>query len=305
MRTRVNPLQHFVAKLLQKPQYAWYATIPMSCFDLTAWLSLTIIMLIILRQGLKSAWNLMCANFVVHGLALYWVEPGLDSWVNAFMDFWPGYIAAFVLLYFRNWVSVAYAIVLMSGVFGAGLDFFFPHYAIAQLNLMLHAANKLNLPLPVSTFTQVVKQNQDLSIHLILGLQMLSAAFNAIISLTMARSIQSQLFYPMGFIHEMLNLRGCRWLLVSVLVSMFLVWGMGSLIPLYFIPTVLMYFFAVGMSIGVSALSKYRVQLVMMALTLAAFVLPYVMIPTFVVLGALDSVMNFRALLAKRLKPTI
>ena len=107
MRSRVNPLNLFAVKLLNQEKLAWFSTVPLACFDFTAWLSLTLLMLLILRKGIKPVWHLLCVNFLVHGLSLYWFNPGLNSWVNAFLDFWPGYLAALTLLYTRSWSGVA------------------------------------------------------------------------------------------------------------------------------------------------------------------------------------------------------
>lgn len=304
MRFKVNPLNLYILKLLNQEKYAWFATIPLSCFDLTAWLSLTLLMLMILRKGIKPVWNLMCANFMVHGLSLYWMNPGVGSWVNAFLDFVPGYFAATILLYMRSWSAVAVAMVVFSFLGALGIAQVFPDYVLSQLHQMLMSAKSLNLPLPVHVLTKTIEQHQDLSIHLMLGLQMMSSVLNVIISLTMARSIQSQLFNPMGFLHEMTNLRGHKGLLMSLLgaVLCLLVWK--GLFALYVIPSLLLYFFLVGMSIGVSVLARNRIQMVLIILSIAAMVLPYVFIPALIVIGALDAFVNFRALLAKRLEST-
>lgn len=304
MRSRVNPLHSYVVKVLNQEKYAWFATIPLACFDLTAWLSLTLLMLMILRKGIKPVWNLMCANFMVHGLSLYWFNPSIGSWVNAFLDFWPGYLAAATLLYTRSWSSVAWSMVIMSLICPIGINFQFPDYAISELNHMLISAKSLNLPLPIHVLAKMIKKHQELSLHLMLGLQMMSTVLNVIISLTMARSIQSQLFNPMGFLHEMMSLRGNRGLLLSLLGAILTILVFKGFLALYMIPTLLLYFFLVGMSIGVSVLAKNRIQMVLIVLSIAAMVLPYVFIPALVMIGALDSFVNFRALLAKRLEPT-
>ena len=304
MKSRTNPIQFLVARILQKPKYVWYATIPLSCFDFTSWIALTIVMLVILRFGIKSAWNLMCANFVVHGMELYLLNAHPSAWLNATLDFWPGYLAAFSLLYFRSWVAVAYAIILTSFVLGIGVDYLFPHYAALQLKQVISAANSLNMP--ASLFSHFFEQNKELSLHLIIGMHMLAASFNALISLSMSRSMQAQLVNCQdNYLQEILSLRGCRWLCALLMMSLFLLIQCEGLVTLYFLPTVLMCFFAVGISVAASSLTKYKVQIVMITIVLSVILLPYVFIPLFVVVGALDSVLNFRVLIARRLKQII
>jgi hypothetical protein len=314
MQSKVNMIQHYFAKLLKEPKYAWAATIPFSCFDAMSWIPLLIIMVLILRQGVKSSWNLMCANFVVHGLAMYYKEPSIYSWITASMDYIPGFLSAYILMYFRSWLWVAYSMVAFSGLFALGIDLVFPDYALSQIQQLLTAAKNVSLPLPLTNISQVVSTHQDFSTHMILGLQMLSAVFNAIVNLMMARSLQAQMFNPNGFEQEMLSLRGSRSLLSMTLVGICLVFVLNIVSPLYILPTLMFFFFGVGMSIGVSILLKQRFfarfkqnrsQVATIGLSIASFVLPYVFIPTFVVMGALDSVMNFRFLLQSRVKTTI
>jgi hypothetical protein len=314
MQSKVNMIQHYFAKLLKEPKYAWAATIPFSCFDAMSWIPLLIIMVLILRQGVKSSWNLMCANFVVHGLAMYYKEPSIYSWITASMDYIPGFLSAYILMYFRSWLWVAYSMVAFSGLSALGIDFIFPDYALSQIQQLLTAVKNVSLPLPLTNISQVVSTHQDFSTHMILGLQMLSAVFNAIVNLMMARSLQAQMFNPNGFEQEMLSLRGSRSLLSMTLVGICLVLILNCLSPLYILPTLMFFFFGVGMSIGVSILLKQRFfakfkqnrsQVATIGLSIASFVLPYVFIPTFVVMGALDSVMNFRFLLQSRVKTTI
>jgi hypothetical protein len=314
MQSKVNLIQHYIAKLMNEPKYAWAATIPFSCFDAMSWIPLMILMILILRQGVKSTWNLMCANFVVHGLAIYYKEPSVYSWVNAFLDYIPGFLSAIVLMYMRSWLWVTYALISFSGMCALGIAILIPDYALSQIHQTITAAKSLNLSLPIGSLELFIRQYQDFSVHMLLGLQMLSAVFNASINLMMARSLQAQMFNPGGFEQEMLNIRGSRALLGISLVSMILVFALNRFLPLYILPTLMFYFFGVGMSIGVSVLlrqdilaffKRSRSQVLTLGLGLASFVLPYFFIPTFILIGALDSVMNFRSLLIKRVKPTI
>ena len=314
MQSRVNLIQHFTAKLMSKPQYAWASTIPFSCFDAMSWLPLVIIMFLILRKGIPSTWNLMCANFVIHGLAVYCREPGAYAWVSAFLDYIPGFLSAMILMYTRSWTSVTYAMVGFSGLTALGIHILSPEYATAQLHQLITAAKNINLSLPMGDFESLIRKNQNFSCHMLLGLQMLSSVFNASINLMMARSLQAQLFNPGGFEHEMLSIRGSRSLLSILLLSILSLCLFNSFSALYIIPSLFFYFFAVGMSIGVSILLKNRLvsafkrsrsQVLTIGLSLASFILPYIFIPTFVIIGAIDSFMNFRLILSRRVKPSI
>jgi len=147
-----------------------------------------------------------------------------------------------------------------------------------------------------------LRQHFDFFAHLMRGEEILSVIFNAVMSLTMARSLQAQLFNPGGFLQEMLNLRGNRILFIVMALSILLVSNGGWLLPLYLLPTLLFYFFGVGLSIGVSILSKERKQVVFIVLVASSILLPYIFVPLYIGVGVLDSFINFRALLVKQIK---
>lgn len=306
MQAQSNPFQTFCMRILAQPKFSWAVTIALSCFDMTAWLSLALISLIILRHGVKAAWNLMCANFVVHGLSLYWFHPDAMSWINAALDFWPGFLGAVILFNTRSWYWTTCSMLGFMVVIVLGMDIYAPDYSALQLKGFLASAQNLasQMALPMQVVQQLVQEHSRFCAHLLIGLQILSVMINAVIGLTMARSLQSQLFYPQGFQLEMMSLRGCRWLLLLMLLSVLLIYHMNCLFPLYFVPTLVFYFFGVGLSIGVSTLSKNRTQIVFFVLTAASVLLPYVFIPMYVIVGALDSFVNFRLLLARRVKYT-
>jgi hypothetical protein len=307
MRSRSNLIQQYIIKMLDEPKFAWAFAISLSCFDFTAWIAMSFVMLVILRVGLKASFNLMCASFVVSGLSAYYHENSLDAWINVFLNCWPGYLSAIVLYYSRSWFWVAYVWVAFAFMSATLIANFMPEFSLHQLQNILQTANHLSseLPIPLTLLKKLVFQYQDLATHLILGVLMLSAVFNASMGLTMARSLQSQIYYPEGFHKEMLNLRGCRWLILLLALAMLLVWKLNYLFPLYMIPTLLFYFFVVGLSVGVSSLAKNRIQVVFGILILASVFMPYVFLPLFVGIGALDSFLNFRVLLSKKVKPFV
>jgi len=195
MQTSINPVQALFMRILNQPKFAWVVSLPLACFDMTAWVALTIVCLIILRKGVQSAWNLMCAVFVCHGLSLYWFHPQSMSWINAALDMLPAYIGAIALNYTRSWYKSALYILLMLLVVLLGMDKFLPNFADFQLNQLVSSAKDLSVQLtfPLKLVEQAIQTNRALCAHLLIGIQMLSVVFNAIISLTMARSIQSQL----------------------------------------------------------------------------------------------------------------
>jgi hypothetical protein len=102
----------------------------------------------------------------------------------------------------------------------------------------------------------------------------------------------------------MLNLRGSPLLIGVLSLGIFAVFGFSWYLPLYVLPSLILYLVGVGLSIAVGILAKNRIQMVLILLTVAAIVLPYVFLPCFLMMGFIDSLIDLRAILAKRLKYT-
>jgi hypothetical protein len=278
----------------------------LSIFDMTAWLSLSFLCLIILRQGIKAHVNLVTACFVLHTTYLYGLGGNTVSLVKAITDFCPGLIGAVTLSYFRSWLVSAISMVGLLFAIFLLVDIFIPTFGAEQFKmisaLLQNMSSQMNIS--VQAIRQLFDNHFEFFTSLMIGAQIMSALFNAVICLTMARSLQAQFFNPGGFLKEMLGLRGHQFLLIGLLVGIFLTWSMGWFWPLYLIPSIFLYFFCVGLSILVCALAKNRIQMVFLILVMASVLLPYIFVPLYVLTGVLDSFINFRLLLAKRIKYT-
>lgn len=308
MQIQANPIQQLIVNILNQPRLAWVVTLLMSCFNMTSWISILFIMLLILRHGVPAVFNLMCANFVVNGVVNYLEISTFHAWLNCLYDYWPSFVGAAVLYYTRSWnmVGMAMLSLLVFVILGVGLVY--PEFMHHELQtFILKAQHSIaNLPLPISfnVLEEHLKSNVELFANLLMGMQLMMVICNAFINLTMARSFQSQLVNPNGFRQEMLGLRGNRYLLVALIASLGLVFSAKQWFLLLLIPSVLFYFFAVGLSIIVSIFAKKRMQLGLVVLVLAAMVFPYVFIPLYISAGALDSFIDFRLFLASRVKYT-
>jgi hypothetical protein len=306
MQSRINPIQSLMMKMLTQPKFAWAVILPLSIFDMTAWLSLSMLCLLILRQGFKPHSHLVTACFVLHATYLYSLAPNSVSIIKAITDFWPSLIGAMSLLYFRSWTISAASMMGFLFVVFLSLDVFAPGFGAEQFKLITALAQNMSaqMNLSVQTIRQMFEHHIDVFTALMIGAQMMSAVFNAIICLTMARSLQAQIFNPGGFLKEMLGLRGNQYLLIGLILLLLAPSIMGWFWPLYLIPSLLLYFFCVGLSVAVCALAKNRIQIVFLVLVMASVLLPYVFVPLYVLAGVLDSFINFRVLLARRIKYT-
>lgn len=306
MQSRANPLQTFVMKILSQPKFSWAVILPMSFFDMTAWLSVSMLCLLILRQGIIKHANLIAACTVLHVAFLYWSHPNIASVVRAITDFLPGILGALILLYSRSWTLSAISMLGLLFVVYVLVDVLAPGFGADQLKMLSNLTQNMStqMNLPIGHLDRIIQNHFGFFVSLMIGVQIMSALFNAVISLTMARSLQAQIFNPGGFLTEMLTLRGNQYLLATLFLLLLMAWSLGWSWCLYLIPSILFYFYCVGLSIGICIFAKHRIQLVLFILVLASVLLSYIFVPIFVMAGALDSLINLRVLLAKRIKYT-
>jgi len=301
-----HPIHQFLAKIFQQPKKAWAVVLFLSCFDLTVWLAIVILCLLVLRLGLQKNFNLVCASFVLHGLSLYWHQPSAHAWINAFNDYWPAFIAAVALMYSRSWYWTFLSMLLFVLCDNVVLELLFPEYPSELLALIVTSLEQYSsqLHLPLHFLSKMIASHHSLAVSTMMGMDNMAVVFNAFISLSMARSLQSQLFNPQGFLHEMLNLRASTWLFFGLLLTFLMTLGSISELPLYALPSLLLYVAGVGLSIAVGLLAKNKIQLVFIVLSLATMVLPYIFLPCFIVMGLVDCLIDLRTLLANRFKYT-
>lgn len=308
MKNQTNPIQHLIVNVLNQPRLSWGITLLMSCFNMTSWISVLFIMLLILRKGVPAVFNLMCANFVVNGVVNYLEVSTYQAWFNSFSDYWPSFIGAAALYYTRSWNMSGMAMLVLLIFAVLGFNVIHPDFVVHELQSFMmkaqHSMTKFPLPISYQVLEQHISSNFQLFGNLLMGVQIMMVIMNACINLTMARSLQSQMFNPQGFRQEMLNLRGNRYLFLVLLASLGLVFSIKQWFLLLLIPSLMFYLFAVGLSIVVSTFAKNRMQLGLIVFVVAAMVFPYVFIPVYIVAGALDSFIDFRYLLASRVRYT-
>lgn len=301
-----HPIHQFLTKIFQQPKRAWAVVLFLSGFDVTVWLAIVILCLLVLRLGLQKNYNLVCASFMVHGLSLYWHHPSYHAWLNAFHDYWPALIAAVALMYSRSWYWAFLSMLTLLLLDNVVMNWLIPNYPAELLALFVNSLDQYSaqLHVPLQFLPKAIASHQALSVATMIGVDNMAVIFNAFISLSMARSLQAQLFNPQGFLHEMLNLRASLLLLLGLTLAILCIVGSISYLPLYAIPSLLLYLAGVGLSITVGLLAKNRIQLVVILLSLAAIILPYIFFPCFIMMGLLDTCIDLRALLANRFKYT-
>ena len=118
------------------------------------------------------------------------------------------------------------------------------------------------------------------------------------------RSLQSKLFYPGEFRREMLAFRGDK-IGLLLLVCMFIAANQHNVIAISLLPILMFYFLLAGLSLSFNVLAKQRPLSLMILLIASLMVLPFIMLPVYVIFGSLDSLFNLRLYLPSDAGKTI
>jgi hypothetical protein len=280
--------------LLDNNRYAMLHAIALALLPFTAWLSVVIIAFVTLRKGLRDGgWLLVAVTMVTFALSLLSSTAGI-SLVDALLTFVPCYLAACMLRLTTSWRAVARIFFLQVVVIVLLLQMLMPDFIMAQylyLESVLRAVQTENSLLEFINDKSVL--NQSVIANYLLGLQAVGVVLSASFSLMFARSVQSQLFCPGGFKQEMLAFRadkiGLFLLLVLVIAA-----SQQSGFAMNLLPILLFYFLLAGLSLSFTVLAKQKSRYTGVLLIATLFLLPFIMLPVYVIFGSLDSLFNFR-----------
>ena len=209
-------------------------------------------------------------------------------------------MAACVLAQTSSWRAVAaalFGLVMLSALFFQGIspDFIASQYEHLQALMHSMASSQIN----VLDFWESHGISPVVLANYLFGVQAASLAFSAMVPLFFARSIQSQLFYPGGFQQELRYFRGDKTSL-AVFVLLFSAAYLDLVLAMNGLPLVLFYFTLAGLSLAACLLSRMRPLGVLVLLLVPTVLLPWVMLPLYVLLGAFDSLFNFRLYLSSK-----
>ena len=295
---RLSRFVHHQGKLLlENKRLAILHAVILALLPYTAWLSVSIVALVTLRKGWRNGGLLlayaMLANFTLSLTSV----PLVIALTNALLVFMPCYIGACVLRLTVSWRAVVGAFFIQVLCTMLILQVFMPEFIMAQF---LYFQSVLREIQGDGTLFTLLNDNSNLNqmvlASYLLGLQAMGVIFSACISLLMARSVQSTLFYPGEFKREMLAFRGDK-LGLLLLVMMFVASYQQNVIAMCLLPVLVFYFFLAGLSLSFNVLAKQRPLSSLVLLLVSLVLLPFVMIPVYVIFGSLDSLFNFRSYL--------
>lgn len=280
--------------LLENNRHAMLHAVILALLPYTTWLSVAVIALIVLRKGSQEAVLLLIAAMTAHAAFSLTSMTAATAIVNALLTFVPCYMAACILRLTSSWRAVAGICLLQVIVAVLLLQVLMPDYIMAQYLYIQAVVNSMQTETALmGLINDKNGLNQLFLANYLLGIQAAGIMFSAVISLMLARSVQSQLYYPGGFGQEMLRFRGDRIGLVFLLILLAGV-KLGNVLAMNVLPLFLLYFLLAGLSLSFNVLARKRSLSSLLLLITPLLLLPFIMLPVYVIFGSLDSLFNFR-----------
>jgi hypothetical protein len=293
-------LLHKQARLLLKNErLALCVVIALMLLPYMAWLSLSVLALVTLRNGVRQGGLLVLPAFTAHVVVLLFSVQLNVALLDGVVRILPCYVLACTLLYTRSWRAVAAVFALMTLVAAIALHVFAPElinnqFAYFKLVLQqMDSSNQLLQRVNTQEMSALVWSN------LLVGLQIMCLCMSTFFSLWFARMLQADLFYPGGLKQEMLNFRGNT---ASLLVLGVVVVGAYAqyAIAINCLPLLLCYFVLAGLSFSAYVFAQVQPFRVLLLLFLPCLIVPKFILSLYFVLGCLDSLVNFRLYLKRK-----
>lgn len=291
--------------LLSNERHATLHAVILALFPYTIWLSVAIVVLMTLRKGWRKGVLLLVPAISAYFVLSSSASPATIALINALFVFMPAYIAACILRVTTSWRAVASAFFIQIAIAVVLLQLYMPELIVAQYAYIQAALRELQSDSALLTLiNNKTGLNQLVLGSYLLGLQAVGLVFSACISLMLARYVQSQLYYPGGFKREMLTFRGNR-IELLLLVIIFIAANQQNVFAMSLLPILIFYFMLAGLSLSFNVLSKQRpVRLIILSIA-SLLLLPFIMLPVYVIFGSIDSLFNLRSYLLPEASKTI
>ncbi|KTC90205.1 hypothetical protein OQJ18_05020 [Fluoribacter dumoffii] len=286
--------------ILENRQQAILYAVVFSVLPFASWISVALVSLVTLRKGAKSGFDVLLPALVIHSVPLIMLIPLSGAIANTLITYLPCYFAALILRNTESWQMVAGVFFIMALLGCLFLQLLAPGFIVGQFHQL-----KMIFPqyqeLVDSTLYGI---SSSFLAQLFFGIQILSVIVSAAISLMFARSLQAKLFLPGGFRNELMAFRSGR---LSFLVFLGVLLATFYEIPLAMniLPIVLFYFIASGFGLVYFIFSRKRQMKVFILLILLLLVKPIVVLGACIVLGSVDSLVNFRSYFPSRVGESI
>ncbi len=292
--------QQQALRVLEQEKYALLLTMVLSAVPYMDWLALALMALVTLRKGPKAGFRLLLPVMLVHILIAAFSVPLSTAIMMTALSSLSCYAAAYILKTTTSWHIVSGILFVFVAVGVVILQTFSPEFIMQQYMHLEAAMESVGLSQINSLeFWGHKGISPDVIANYLLGIQAASLAFSTVVLLLFARSLQAQLFYPEGFRSEMLNFRGDKTAFALLMLLIALAY-LGHSIAMNCLPVVLLYFILTGLSFSAYMFSNMRPFVLMLLLIMPLIFLSWVFLPLYVLLGALDSLFNFRLYLSNK-----
>lgn len=291
-------LSGFVRKqgqlVLHHDLYALFNTVIWVILPYTGWLAGSVIALVTLRKGMKAGALLLIPALIAYFIVLKTTLPVSAAVIGCLLSYVPCYIAALALRVSKSWRVVFCVLFLLIVLAMCLLHSLLPEFITQQYLYLREILNQLQLEKTVSWLNKNANSaEQRMFANYLVGLQATGVAISTLISLVFARFIQSLLYLPGGFKQEMRSLRATK---RDVLVFVVTLLGAKQqvLLAMNLIPILAFFFFLVGLSLWLDCMVVRVKRFPMLILTVVLGFFPHVMLSICVLLGVLDTWVNFR-----------
>lgn len=268
-----------------------------------AWLSSAVIALITLRKGWSAGFKGLIVGVGIFSVLSLLSMPFLPALITSTIAFLPCYLTAGVLHSTASWKVAGFVLVLQVLVALVLLHWFAPELIMNQYQYIAKMLKEMAKESSDSSLASLLNDQNALSQQIFanyfLGIQSVSIVLSSLISIGLARSVQSRIFYPGGFKQEMLSFRASG---LGVILLVLAAVGAYKHDPLAIscLPILVMYYVAAGLSLGFSLFAKERGIGTFILLIVPLALLPFFMLPLYVAIGALDSLFNVRLYLSSK-----
>lgn len=279
--------------LLENDHYALMYVAILAVVPFATWLSVSIVALITLRKGWVSGLKGLVVG--IASLFLFYIVSSTSAEIfNAVIAYLPCFMMAVLLRETTSWKLTIGFVVLLT-LIGITIIHWLAPELIEQQYQFIQALFK---EFERESTIPVLLNNQDslnpmLVANYVVGIQAVSLALSAIASLMLARSVQARLFYPGGYRQEMIEFRASSWGVILLFVTAIGAYQHNPL-AISCLPILVVYYVCAGLSLSFNFLMKGKGIGTLFLLVLPLILLPFITLPIYVILGALDSLFNFR-----------
>lgn len=282
--------------VINNPLFAIGLGVLFSIIPLTDWLSQVIVDLVTLRRGPQQGLRILLPISVLTFAYTCLSTVVSVALLNVSLAFLPGYFAAILLRRISHWQAPAYGFIIATLLIASLVHAFCPEFIITQYTYLKNLINSL----PHNHWFDLRNIDSKLMANYIFGFQIMGIILSTLFSLIIARSIQSDLFYPQGFRQEMLYFRAEKWLLYVYAVILIGATQKNAL-AINLVPVLGLYFLLGGLSLGFYIVAlKYSPEQkwTSIILIVSLLLVPWFFGPLYAALGMLDSIFNFRSYLS-------